>query len=175
MSIGEKNPKEALNVNGNIRVTGWVDSVDISELKKQVDKHRSRYNSFKNLNYDFVDVGNTWTKLNTGDTSNIFRKRFDETYVEVFVNSRVMVETLTGTGILFQVRLSGQEPTWETRGSMIKASSDYYLSFMGVFERLPAGSYDVEIWTQVPNSGNATKVLFDPGGYNGGIVVKESW
>ena len=164
-----------LEVDGNLAVSGLVDSVDVSELKKQVEARRSRFKSFLGLNEASVDVGNTWTKLKTNDNLHVFTKQHDETKIEVFVNSRFAVGTLSDLGIYFQVRLNGQEPTWETQGSILQASSEEFLSFMGVFEGLPAGDYNVEIWARVTGTGNATDVLVDPLGFRGGVVVKETW
>lgn len=176
LGIGRYDTSAALSVKGNINVTGWVDSVDVSELQNEVRKHRARYWAFTDLNEGAGNVGDNWTPLPVNSALNLIQKKYDETRIEVFVHTRIAVASITGSGVVFQVRLSGKEAKWQTFGSLISAPGDEYVSFTAVFDDLPAGNYNVEIWAKaVPAGETATGITVDPAGFRGGILVKETY
>jgi hypothetical protein len=135
---------------------------------------QSRYVQFGNLNNASVNVSSTWTKLNTTSGTHSFTKSSNDTKIEVYVNSRFSVGTITGAnGVRFQVRVDDHTPTFGNQGSIRTSNTSEFLSIFAVFQDLPAGSHTVSIWAQAP-SGSATSVVVDPGGWEGKIIVKET-
>ena len=136
---------------------------------------QSRYVQFGNLNQDSVGVSSAWTKLTTTSGTHSFTKIGDATKIEVYVNSRFMVGTITGAyGVRFQVRVDNKTPDFDNQGSIRRSNTAEFLSIFAVFENLPAGNYTVSIWAKAAQSGSATSVLVDPGGWGGKIIVKET-
>lgn len=138
---------------------------------------QSRYTQFGNLNHGSVNVTNAWTKLNTTAGKHTFTKNSATTKIEVYVNSRFMIGTLSGgaNGVQFRVRVDDtRTPDFDNMGSILVANTKEFLSILAVFEGLPAGSHTVSIWAQAAPAGSATSVLTDPGGFGGNIIVKET-
>src|ERR1051325_10987273 len=72
------------------------------------------YFQFGNLNNNSVNVTSAWTKLNTTSGTHSFTKSAANTRLEVHVNSRFRVGTLSGTnGVRFQVRIDNSTATFE--------------------------------------------------------------
>lgn len=134
---------------------------------------QSKYFQFGNLNYDSVNVTSAWTKLNTTTGTHSFTKISDGTTIEVYLNSRFSVGTISGNGVRFQVRVDTSTPTLDNQGSILKSNTSEFLSILAVFQSVPAGSHTVSIWAQAP-SGSATSVTVDPGGWGGKMIVKET-
>ncbi|RMG55504.1 MAG: hypothetical protein D6723_02675 [Acidobacteria bacterium] len=134
------------------------------------------YFQFGNLNEGAVNVGSSWTKLNTGTHS--FTKNRNDTAIEVHVNSRFGVGSLNANGVLFQVRIDDvHTPDYENQGSILRGSIlanniTEFLSIFAVFQNIPAGSHTVSIWARAAPSGSAHDVLVDPGDWRGKIIVK---
>ena len=137
---------------------------------------QSKYSQFGNLNHGAVDVGATWTKLNTVATTHTFTKSSGDTTIEVYVNSRFSVGSWNGPlGVQFQVRVDDSIlPTFSNAGSILKSNNSEFLSIVAVFQNLPAGSHTVSIWAHATPTGSATSVMVDPGGWGGKIIVKET-
>jgi hypothetical protein len=138
---------------------------------------QSRYTQFGNLNNNSVNVTSAWTKLNTTNGAHAFKKVSDKTKLEVFLNSRFAVGSITGgaSGVRFQVRIDDKVvPTFDNMGSILTGTTREFLSIFAVFEDLPAGNHTVSIWAIAPPSGAASNVLVDPGGWGGKIIVKET-
>ena len=135
---------------------------------------QSRYTQFGNINNGPVNVGTAWIKLNTTSTTHTFNKLSSSTKIEVYVNSRFKVGTITGAnGVRFQVRVDNNMPTFGNQGSILTSNTSEFLSIFTVFSTISAGSHTVSIWAQAP-SGSATSVFADPGGWEGKIIVKET-
>ena len=135
---------------------------------------QSRYVQFGNINHGSVNVTSAWTKLDTTAGTHSFTKTKDATVIEVYVNSRFSVGTISGAhGVQFQVRVDHHTPNFDNFGSLLKSNSSESLSLIAVFEHLPAGNHTVSIWGQAP-SGSAAGVTVDPGGWGGKIIVKET-
>jgi hypothetical protein len=133
------------------------------------------YFQFGNLNNGAVDISSAWTKLDTTRGTHSFTKRNRNTTIEVHVNSRFVIGTLTGgSGVSFQVRVDDNPPTFDNLGSILTSNTAEFLSIFAVFENLPAGPHTVSIWAQAAPSGSATSVIVDPGGWGGKIIVKET-
>lgn len=136
---------------------------------------QSTYFQFGNLNNAPVNVSSAWTKLNTTSGTHSFTKSSNNTKIEVHVNSRFSIGTLSGAnGVRFQVRIDNNTPTFDNMGSIRTSNTREFLSIFAVFEKLPAGSHTVSIWAQAAPSGSATSVVVDPGGWGGKIIVKET-
>ena len=136
---------------------------------------QSRYTQFGNLNHASVNVNTAWTKLNTTATTHTFNKVSSSTKIEVYVNSRFSVGTITGAnGVRFQVRVDNTiMATFGNQGSILTSNTSDFLSIFAVFQSLPAGNHTVSIWSKT-DTGSATSVTVDPGGWEGKIIVKET-
>lgn len=137
---------------------------------------QSRYTQFGNLNQGSVTVTSTWTKLITTTGTHTFTKHSAATKIEVYVNSRFGIGTLSGgaQGIFIRVRLDNTTtPNFDNLGSIVQSNSKEFLSLFAVFEGVSAGNHTVSIWAQT-QSGSATSVHNDPGGWGGKIIVKET-
>jgi hypothetical protein len=137
---------------------------------------QSRYFQFGNLNHDSVNVSSAWTRLRTTAGTHSFTKNSDTTKIEVYVNSRFRVGTITASanGVRFRVRVDNNMATFENFGSILTSNTSEFLSLFAVFENLPAGNHTVSIWGQAYPAGSATSVIVDPGGWGGKIIVKET-
>jgi hypothetical protein len=136
---------------------------------------QSTYTQFGNLNNGSVNVPSAWTKLNTTSGAHSFKKAGGTTKIEVHVNSRFRVGTLSGAnGVRFQVRVDNGTPAFDNLGSILTSNTSEFLSLFAVFQNLPAGNHTVSIWAQAAPSGSATSVTVDPGGWGGKIIVKET-
>ena len=134
------------------------------------------YFQFGNLNQDSVTVTSTWTKLKTTTGTHTFTKANAGTKLEIHVNSRFSIGTLSGgaNGVIFQVRVDDTStPNFENWGSIRTSNTADFLSIFAVFQSIPAGSHTVSLWARTP-SGSATAVTVDPGGWGGKIIVKET-
>lgn len=172
---GKATMQADLDVVGNIAVSGTVDGVNISSFKADYDNHQSQYTQFGNLNHSSVTVGTSWTKLITTAGTHSFTKGLDDTNIEVHVNSRFNIGTLTGAlAVLFQIRVDGNIPDFHNQGAMRTSNTVEFLSLLAVFENLPAGSHTVSIWARAITSGSAAAVSLDPGGLGGTMLVKET-
>jgi hypothetical protein len=137
---------------------------------------QSRYFQFGNLNHDSVTVSSAWTRLRTTPGTHSFTKNSDTTKIEVYVNSRFRIGTMSpsGNGVRFRVRVDNNIPTFENFGSILTSNTSEFLSLFAVFENLPAGNHTVSIWGQTIPAGTASSVSVDPGGWGGKIIVKET-
>lgn len=102
-------------------------------------------------------------------------KVYDDTHLEVFFNSNVFASNWsTATRFVeFQIRLDGAIGI--TDNSIPIRVEDTYISIalFDVFQDLPIGSYDIQIYAGT-NSGASARAVLDPGGFGGRIVVKET-
>jgi len=175
VGIGTTNPSQKLDVVGSIAVSGTVDGVDVSGFKADYDNHRSNYFQFGDLNFGPATVSSTGTRLNTTAGTHSFTKSHNDTKLEVYVNSRFSVGTISGaSGVEFYIRIDLTPAAYETRGSILTSNTSDFQSLYAVFQNIPAGSHTVSIWGQAQPSGSASSVVVDPGGWGGKIIVKES-
>lgn len=172
VGVNEDNPSEMLDVDGNIAVSGTVDGVDVSELAAR----ESSYRTFSGLNRGSVTVTTAWTQLNTTSGAHTFTKKSADSKIEVYVNSRFAGGSFNGAnGVRFAPRVDGQQADFVTTGSIRSTNTTEFLSMIGIFENLAAGSHTVSIYAQTAPSGTSTGVLADPGGWRGTILIKETW
>ena len=132
---------------------------------------QNAYFEFDYLNNGDVDVGTTWVKLDTG--THVFTKNQNNTQIEVYVNSRFGVDSLDVPGVFFAVRIDDVlVPDHDSWGSVLSPDHQEFVSFLSVFENIPAGNHTVSIWARVYGPGSAYGVLVDPGGWGGSMIVK---
>jgi hypothetical protein len=139
------------------------------------------YTQFGALNNSSVSVVTTtqgaYTKLGTGTLS--FTKTRADTKIEVYVSTRFGSGTFAGgaPGVIFQARVDdAQANVVQTQGAIATSSTVDFLSFMAVFSGLSAGSHTVSLWGTTFSAGtSSTGVLVDPGGFFGGLIVKETF
>jgi hypothetical protein len=135
---------------------------------------QSTYTQFGSLNNGSVNVPSTWVKLNTTTGTHTFTKSSGTTKLEVYVNSRFSVGTISGTsGVHFQVRVDNNTPTFGNEGSILTSNTSDFLAILAVFQNISAGNHTVSLWAQTAPSGSATSVMVDPKGWGGKIIVKE--
>ena len=130
------------------------------------------YLQFTNLAGAPTTVGAAWTRVETGTL--LFSTQQTST-LEVHLNARFRVGSLTGSGISFQVRLDDTlEPDFDTEASILPTEDlTQFQSILAVFQDVPAGAHAVSVWAFAngPN-GAATDVMIDPGNFEGGILLK---
>ena len=102
--------------------------------------------------------------------------------VEVTHNGRVKVDSMTGSGVFFELRVD------DVRGADVKPGqpSGYAIvrqseagvyvvnSFAGYWEGLPAGTHTVSIWART-STGSAVGAMIDPGGWQSNIVIVKEY
>jgi len=146
-----------------------------NSFSRSIAQSQVAYHQFDRLNQGSVDVGSTWTKLNTTSGEHTFTKGFDDTNIEVHINSRFSVNELDANGILIQVRIDDElTAQFENLGSLTNTNSDEFQSIFAVFTDLPAGEHSVSLWAEAVPDGTATGVFVDPGGWDGRIIVNET-
>jgi len=137
----------------------------------------SNYFQFRNLNHEPVFVGTQWVKLITTSGTHSFIKSRRDTKIEVHVNSRFNggIFFLGAYGIGFQVRIDDNiSPNFGNYASILTTNTTDFLSIYALFENLTTGTHTVSLWATT-NTGYSTSVLVDPQGWEGRIIVKESW
>lgn len=82
---------------------------------------------------------------------------------------------MNSSGIHFQPRIDDTiNPDYGNDGAILTSNTESFLSIYAVFLNLTAGTHTVSLWTRT-GFGSSTRVSVDPGGFDGKIIVKESW
>lgn len=103
-------------------------------------------------------------------------KEFDDTKIEVILNSRVRSGTFSGaTGIQVSTRINGTAGSLNSLAAITTSNTIDFLSVFDVFDDLPAGTHEIQVYVQTAPSGTSSGVLLDPGGYGGKIIAKETY
>lgn len=132
---------------------------------------RPVYTSFGSLNNTSYTLTTTMTGVGVAFS---LTKESDNTVLEITMNSRINSGVFAGaSGIRLQLRVDGVVGDFATDGSIRASDTQEFISMFSVFENLPAGSYTVQVYAQT-NSGTSTGFSFDPGGWGGRIIVKET-
>ncbi len=105
-----------------------------------------------------------------------FTKVYDDSNIEVFLNSNVSGGTFAGgtSGVRFEIRVDGNPGTLNNNGVIRTSNSSEFISIFDLFEDLGTGDHTAQIYVET-NGGTSTGVLLDPGGWNGKIIVKETF
>lgn len=108
-----------------------------------------------------LDVG-TFTKLDS------------DSLVDLTFNGRISIESLTGTGARFELRVDDSATTNGRARANIKSSeagiNGIWVSMKGIFTGLDAGSHTVSIWVQA-STGTGTDAYVDPGCWSTDHIV----
>lgn len=102
--------------------------------------------------------------------------------VEVTHNGRFKVDTMTGSGVYFELRVddvrgANVQPGQASGCAIVRASeTGAYVtnSFAGYWEGLPAGTHTVSIWART-SSGSAVGPMTNPGGWQSNIVIVKEY
>ena len=136
------------------------------------------YSRFTGFNSSSVSVDNEWTPLGISPTSQLsITKLHDNSTLEIHFNSTVTGGVFSNTNsVLYDITINDEFPNFGNRGAVRSSNTSQYLSFMSVFENLPAGNYILRVVARATGSStnaSASGVLVDPGGLGGGIIIKE--
>ncbi|GAA4110212.1 hypothetical protein GCM10022393_07170 [Aquimarina addita] len=133
----------------------------------------SIYTESGSLNNSSYDVTSTATPV--GPVLN-FTKTYDDSYIEVFLNSNIASGTFAGgaSGISFEIRLDGNLGSLLNNGAIGISNAEEFISVFDVFENVDIGDHTVQIYART-NTGTSSGIVLDPGGWNGKIIVKETF
>lgn len=101
-----------------------------------------------------------------------FTKYAGDTLVRLDLANRVNVDSMTGTGTIFELRIDDTATTLGSATMLVRSSdgsATVQRPFFGVFEGLSAGTHTVSVWARV-NSGTGTGARIDPGCWNSANV-----
>jgi len=164
-----------LNGGATYTITGTSELLSVPYALFALKTESFYSQSFFGLNHGEVTVSNEFTILNTGSEPHSFYKSRDDTKIEVHINSRFYGGTFeSATGISFAALIDGEYwPDNGNIGSIITSNTNEFLSIYLIFETgIPAGNHTINIVAQT-NQGTSSRVLADPGGFGGSIVVTE--
>lgn|GEM_PF-5896836 len=132
----------------------------------------SRWSISSSLNQsDLATATTSYQKINNVGT---FTKSASSTTIELEMNSNVSVSTFVGaSGVHFQLRIDDLAGTFENTAAL-RAAGTQFVTARAIFQGLSTGSHTVSIWART-NSGTATSVLPDSGGFGGRVHIKESY
>ena len=147
--------------------------VNDSDTRLTALEFPTKYTAWKYLNNSSILASTTWTKVGTG--THTFTKTRSDTKLEVIVNSRFGAGTFaTATAVMFQIRVNDVSTSSISNDTVITTSgATEFLSMYSIFTGVAAGSHTVSVWAST-NAGTSSGVLADPGGWGGGILVKET-
>lgn len=133
----------------------------------------SIYHNSSVLNFARRDVDSVYVPMEPVFTIN---KVHDNSKIEVTFNSYIYSGTFEpGTyGLLFEIRIDGEKYDFGNQGALRQSQTSEFISMFAVFEGLPAGSHDIQVYTVAVN-GSSTDVLLDSGGWGGRMVAKETF
>jgi hypothetical protein len=121
-----------------------------------------------------VSVTTTYTKIATIGS---FSKVQDDTHLNIVFSGRLAVATMTGTGVVFELRIDDAATTvGRIRGSVKSAEigiSGVPVTMEGFFPGLTVGPHTVSMWARA-TSGGATGVQYDTGCWStDSVIIKE--
>lgn len=129
---------------------------------------------YKNLNGSSVTVGTTPTALGIGTAP--FMKQFDDTHVDITLYTSAYAGVFTGgaTTMYIEIYVDGMSsPTSNVHVFRVSATTEY-ISLRSFFSGLAAGSHTVTVVARV-DAGTSSAVLLDLGGYEGSLMIKETF
>lgn len=136
------------------------------------EEYQPSFWQYYNLNGTSSTIGNEWTNLYPNNPFMI-TKSLDKTDIEITVLSHFGGGTFDGaSGVQFQALVDGLPYNFGNKASVRTNNSMAFLTLYSVTRDLPAGSHYISIWAKT-NTGTATDVIVDPGGWGGSIIIKE--
>lgn len=134
---------------------------------------QTQYFQFGNLATTAVAVSKTWTEISPTPAPRSFTTN-SSADIEIVVNSWFGIgELTTAKGVDFAVRLDGRGALITNFGSVKASNGSAFLSILGYFQNIPAGTHSVSLWALAP-AGSASNVIADPGNFGGKIMIKVS-
>ncbi len=106
-----------------------------------------------------------------------FTKQFPETNVELTLTSPMFIENFSSSSnITFELRIDNVQTIFGNAVTTLWQSSNnfQFLTIYGMFPKIPVGTHTISLWART-NTGTASNVLPDAGGYGGKVVVKEAY
>lgn len=167
LSVVTRPGSAPLKVNRPIKVANLnadrLDGLDSTRLARRPIvtspvTERGCYNSLSGVNTTFQKLLDFAT----------FTKARDDTLVRLDLANRFYVDSMTGGGAIFELRVDDVPTTLGYASTLIRSSDvKRYMTqpMFGVFENLPAGEHTVSMWVRV-NYGSATSAMLDPGCWN---------
>lgn len=114
-------------------------------------------------------VPSTFTKITDLAT---FTKTHDDTLVRLDLANRMRVNSMTGTGVIFELRIDDAQTTIGAATALVRSTDVNTAAqrpFFGIFDGLSTGPHTVSVWARA-NTGSATDVSIDPGCWNSADV-----
>lgn len=132
--------------------------------------HYTESPSLNDKRYDLKDQN--WYPV--GPSFKVSKVR-DYTPIELEYSGECLADSIKkGFGIRFQLRIDGNEPDYQSQGTLKSKDLQAEISTKSVFVGLVAGKYTVRMYAQAPNRGASAKgVVLDPGGWGERILVTE--
>lgn len=131
--------------------------------------------SFGGLNQSDIIANTTPAPLST--SSMVFIKQYANTEVDVALYSALTVGTFASgaSAVSFEIYVDGSPSSAAGSVFVIKTpNTETYANIRSVFSGLAAGSHTITI-VAYTNAGTCANVLADPGGWNGKVIVKETF
>jgi len=137
-----------------------------------VSGSQALYTSSGSLNNSSININNqNWTPV--GPSITLVKVNNDSAIELEFAGTARATAINSGQGIRFELRINGNSPTHFSQGNLQHDNLREHITVKSVFTNLAAGTHTIRMYAQVPNSGTATGVLLDPGGWGARIIAKE--
>lgn len=146
------------------KVTGWA----------SITQSNPKYTLSGPVNNSSVDLPpNTWIQVGPSMTVS---KTSISSVLEIEYNGRAYASTFPSSpgGIRFELRIDGQTANHTIPGSLRFVELEDMISAKTIFTSLSDGTYTIRMFAKSSaNSGTATGVLLDNGGYGAKFICKE--
>lgn len=121
------------------------------------------------------DIGSTFAKVQDIGAFNV---QSADSLIEITFNSRLSAGSMTGNGIIFELRVDDLPSTYGRARALLRNEDlldrGNQVSMTGIFNALAPGEHTLSLWAYTTNSGSATDVQTDPGCFHADhAVVKE--
>ncbi|PBQ33422.1 hypothetical protein CNR22_17095 [Sphingobacteriaceae bacterium] len=129
--------------------------------------------SFSGLNANSVTVTTSPTTLIT--SAMVFAKQYAATEVHISLHSLMGGGVFSGAGsIYFEIYVDGVAAGVTSRHYIKSTNKEEYVSLESYFSGLSVGNHTITI-IAATDAGSSYPVTADPGGYNGRLLVKETF
>jgi len=131
------------------------------------------------LDWNNTNVTTTATPLNiTNVGPNLsYTKIYTNTKVIIHVNTRIYSGSAWGggaSGVYYDIRIDGIPAAVSTKHVTFTANTTEYVVFDAIFTGITSGVHTITL-NGYTNTGTATAVFVDPGGWGGAILVNEEF
>jgi hypothetical protein len=122
------------------------------------------------------NISNTWTRIH--DVGN-FMVANPGSLVEVTFQGRLSVASMTGNGVIFELRVDNASPGYDSGQGLVELSQvNMHVSntFSGYWSGLSAGLHTVSIWVSTEaQDETGTVANMNPGGWPSTIVIVKEY